>query len=52
LIERARLAPRLIGGRLAGLKDEKLKSALQERVQRISAESEAEFGKIVESKIG
>lgn len=40
---------------LAGLKDEKLKSSLQEKVQRISAESEAEFRKIsqiVESKIG
>jgi len=40
---------------LAGLKDEKLRSSLQEKVQRISAESEAEFGKtiqIVESKIG
>ena len=28
---------------LAGLKDEKLKSSLQEKVQRISAESESEF---------
>lgn len=40
---------------LAGLKDEKTRSALQEKVQRISAESESEFGKIiqiVESKIG
>jgi glutamate formiminotransferase / formiminotetrahydrofolate cyclodeaminase len=40
---------------LAGLKDEKLKSSLREKVQKISAESEAEFGKIiqiVESKIG
>ena len=40
---------------LAGLKDEKARSALQEKMQRISAESEAEFGKIiqiVESKIG
>jgi glutamate formiminotransferase/formiminotetrahydrofolate cyclodeaminase len=40
---------------LAGLKDEKLKSSLQEKVRAISAESEAEFRKIsptVESKIG
>lgn len=40
---------------LAGLKDETVRSALQETVQRISAESEAEFRKaiqIVESKIG
>jgi glutamate formiminotransferase/formiminotetrahydrofolate cyclodeaminase len=40
---------------LAGLKDEKVRSALQERVQGISAESEAEFRKIsqiVETKIG
>jgi glutamate formiminotransferase/formiminotetrahydrofolate cyclodeaminase len=40
---------------LAGLKDEKLKSSLQEKVQRISAESDSEFKKIsqiVESKIG
>ena len=40
---------------LAGLKDEKSRSALQEKVQRLSAESETEFGKIiqiVESKIG
>jgi len=40
---------------LAGLKDEKLKSELQEKVQSIRAQSEAEFGKIsqiVESKIG
>jgi glutamate formiminotransferase/formiminotetrahydrofolate cyclodeaminase len=40
---------------LAGLKDEKLGSAFQEKVRRISAESEAEFRKIsqiVESKIG
>jgi len=40
---------------LAGLKDEKLKSALQEQVRGISAESEAAFRKIsqiVESKIG
>jgi formiminotetrahydrofolate cyclodeaminase len=39
---------------LGGLKDEKLKSPLQERVQRISAESESEFKKIkelVESKM-
>jgi len=40
---------------LAGLKDEKLKSSLQEEVGAISAGSEAEFRKIsqiVESKIG
>jgi glutamate formiminotransferase / formiminotetrahydrofolate cyclodeaminase len=40
---------------LAGLKDEKLKSSLQEKVQRISAESASEFKKIsqiVESKKG
>jgi len=40
---------------LAGLKDEKLKSALQEKVRKISAESESEFKKIiqiVESKLG
>jgi glutamate formiminotransferase/formiminotetrahydrofolate cyclodeaminase len=40
---------------LAGLKDEKLKSSLQEKVRRISAESESEFQKIeqiVESKMG
>ena len=40
---------------LAGLKDETLKSSLQEKVQRVSAESESEFRKtsqIVESKIG
>jgi glutamate formiminotransferase/formiminotetrahydrofolate cyclodeaminase len=40
---------------LAGLRDEKLRSALQEKVRRISAESEAEYRKInqiVESKIG
>ena len=40
---------------LAGLKDEKLKSSLQEKVQAITAGSEAEFRKIsqiVESKIG
>jgi glutamate formiminotransferase / formiminotetrahydrofolate cyclodeaminase len=40
---------------LAGLKDEKSRSALQDKVRRVSAESEAEFGKIiqiVESKIG
>ncbi|PYJ07258.1 MAG: glutamate formimidoyltransferase [Verrucomicrobia bacterium] len=39
---------------LAGLKDEKLRSALAEQSGRITAESEAEFGKIiqiVESKI-
>ena len=40
---------------LAGLKDEKLKSTLQEKIQKITAESEAEFeriSQIVESKIG
>ena len=40
---------------LAGLKDEKLKSSLQEKLRKISAESESEFKKIiqiVESKIG
>lgn len=40
---------------LAGLKDETLKSSLQEKVRRISAESESDFRKtsqIVESKIG
>jgi len=40
---------------LAGLKDEKLKSSLQGKVQKITAESESEFKKIsqvVESKIG
>ena len=40
---------------LAGLKDEKLRSTLQEKVRGISAESEAKFRKIsqiVESKIG
>jgi formiminotetrahydrofolate cyclodeaminase len=40
---------------LAGLKDEKSRSVLQEKVQRISAESQSEFRKgsqIVESKIG
>ena len=40
---------------LAGLKDEKLRSTLQEKVRGISAESGAEFRKIsqiVESKIG
>ena len=40
---------------LAGLKDEKLKSSLQERVRKISAESESEFRRIeqiVESKMG
>jgi len=40
---------------LAGLKDEKLKSVLQESIRRISAESESEFQKIsriVESKMG
>jgi glutamate formiminotransferase/formiminotetrahydrofolate cyclodeaminase len=40
---------------LAGLKDEKLRSVLQESVRRISTESESEFKKIqqvVESKMG
>jgi glutamate formiminotransferase/formiminotetrahydrofolate cyclodeaminase len=40
---------------LAGLKDEKFKSALLKKVRKISAESESEFEKInqiVESKIG
>ena len=40
---------------LAGLKDEKLKSTLQEKAQKITAESELEFKKaiqIVESKLG
>ena len=40
---------------LAGLKDEKLKSSLQDKVQKISAESKSEFKKIsqiVESKLG
>ncbi len=40
---------------LAGLKDEKVKSALQEKVRKITAESESEFKKIdqvVESKLG
>jgi glutamate formiminotransferase / formiminotetrahydrofolate cyclodeaminase len=40
---------------LAGLKDEKSKSSLQEKVQKISAESNLEFKKIsqiVESKMG
>jgi len=40
---------------LAGLKDEKAKSALQEKVRKITAESEFEFKKIdqaVESKMG
>src|SRR6184192_933958 len=39
---------------LAGLKDEKFKSALQEKVRKISAESESEFKKIdqiVQSKL-
>jgi formiminotetrahydrofolate cyclodeaminase len=39
---------------LAGLKDEKLKSALLEKVREISAESESEFKtiiQIVESKM-
>jgi glutamate formiminotransferase/formiminotetrahydrofolate cyclodeaminase len=39
---------------LAGLKDEKLKSTLQEKIRKISAESESEFkeiGQIVESKM-
>jgi glutamate formiminotransferase/formiminotetrahydrofolate cyclodeaminase len=40
---------------LAGLKDEKLKSVFQERVRKISADSEAQFKKInqvVEGKLG
>jgi glutamate formiminotransferase/formiminotetrahydrofolate cyclodeaminase len=40
---------------LAGLKDEQLKSSLQEKVRAITTGSEAEFRKInqiVESKIG
>ena len=40
---------------LAGIKDEKLKSSLQERVQKISAQSESQFKttrQIVESKLG
>jgi glutamate formiminotransferase / formiminotetrahydrofolate cyclodeaminase len=40
---------------LAGLKDEKLKSALQEKVWKINAESDSEFkkiGQLVESKMG
>src|SRR5213082_3076495 len=40
---------------LAGLKDEKLKSTLQEKAQKITAESESEFKKaiqIVEKKLG
>jgi len=40
---------------LAGLKDEKLKSALSEKLRKISAESESEFKtiiQIVESKMG
>ena len=40
---------------LAGLKDEKLKSLLQDKVRRISAESESEFTRIeqiIESKMG
>jgi glutamate formiminotransferase/formiminotetrahydrofolate cyclodeaminase len=40
---------------LAGLKDEKLKSALQEKVRQVSAESDAEYRKIsqiVETQIG
>jgi glutamate formiminotransferase / formiminotetrahydrofolate cyclodeaminase len=40
---------------LAGLKDEKFKSALQEKVQKITAESRLEFKRIiwiVESKLG
>jgi len=39
---------------LAGLKDEKLKSTLQKKVQKITAESDSEFKKIsqiVESKL-
>jgi glutamate formiminotransferase/formiminotetrahydrofolate cyclodeaminase len=40
---------------LAGLKDEKLKVTLQDKVQKITADSESEFQKIsqiVESKLG
>ena len=40
---------------LAGLKDQKMKSTLQEKIRKISAESESEFKKIdqiVESKMG
>jgi len=40
---------------LAGLKDEKLKTGFQGRLAQIRAESEAEFGKIiqiVENKLG
>ena len=40
---------------LAGLKDKEVKSILQEKARKISAESESEFKKIdriVESKIG
>jgi len=40
---------------LAGLKDEKLKSLLQDKVRRVSAESESEFTRIeqiIESKMG
>jgi glutamate formiminotransferase/formiminotetrahydrofolate cyclodeaminase len=33
---------------LAGLKDEQLKSALQEKVRKISAESESQFKKIIQ----
>jgi formiminotetrahydrofolate cyclodeaminase len=39
---------------LAGLKDEKVKSALAEKVRKITAESESQFAKInqvVESKM-
>ena len=40
---------------LAGLKDEPLKTSLQEKMRRISGESEAEFKRVhsgVESKLG
>ncbi len=40
---------------LSGLKDEKVKTDLQEKVRKITADSESEFTKIhqvVESKIG
>ena len=40
---------------LSGLKDEKVKSDLQKKVQKVTADSESEFTKIhqvVESKIG
>jgi formiminotetrahydrofolate cyclodeaminase len=40
---------------LSGLKDENVKSNLQDKVRKVSADSESEFAKIhqvVESKIG